>query len=98
MLVAAMARRSQPIRTCVACRTERAKMDLVRIVRTPDGGAVLDPTGRRAGRGAYLCLSLECLRTALKRRLLERALGVSISEELKASLETEIAQHQGSAR
>lgn len=93
-----MVRRSKPIRTCVACRTERAKAELVRIVRTPDGGAVLDPTGKRAGRGAYLCPSLECLKTALKRRSLERALGVSISDELKASLETEMAQHQDTAR
>ncbi|MGQ9524481.1 MAG: RNase P modulator RnpM [Armatimonadota bacterium] len=93
-----MARRSEPIRTCVACRTERPKAQLVRVVRTPDGRVALDPTRKRSGRGAYLCPSLECLQTALKRRSLERALGVPIGEDLKASLESEMAQHQDPAR
>jgi uncharacterized protein len=66
--------RHVPQRTCVACRQTDAKRQLVRIVRTTDGHAAVDPTGKRAGRGAYLCSSSECWQTALKRHLLARAL------------------------
>jgi hypothetical protein len=63
-----------PARTCVACRTERPKRELVRIVRTPAGTLLLDPTGKLAGRGAYLCAEGTCRATALKKRAIERAL------------------------
>ncbi|MFI5261317.1 MAG: RNase P modulator RnpM [Candidatus Limnocylindrales bacterium] len=79
-------RRRPPTRTCVACRTERIKRDLVRVVRLPDGDLVLDPTGRRAGRGAYLCADGACWATALKRGALQRALGVDLPAELRAQL------------
>jgi predicted RNA-binding protein YlxR (DUF448 family) len=79
--------RRLPIRTCVACRTERGKRELVRIVRTPDGNVVIDPTGRLAGRGAYLCADGACWGTALKRSAIERALGVPLPPELRTRLE-----------
>jgi uncharacterized protein len=63
-----------PTRTCVACRTPRAKRELQRIVRTPDGQVVLDPTGRLNGRGAYVCVGTECLTNAIKKGSLTRAL------------------------
>ena len=58
----------------MACRTARAKRELQRIVRTPDGGVVLDPTGRLNGRGAYVCVGTECLTNAIKKGALARAL------------------------
>jgi uncharacterized protein len=58
----------------VACRTARAKRELQRIVRTPDGRVVLDPTGRLNGRGAYVCHDSECLTNAIKKGALARAL------------------------
>jgi predicted RNA-binding protein YlxR (DUF448 family) len=67
-----------PTRTCVACRTARAKRDLQRIVRTPDGRVQLDPTGKLAGRGAYACIDTDCLSTAITRGALARALRTSL--------------------
>jgi predicted RNA-binding protein YlxR (DUF448 family) len=83
--------RKVPIRTCVACRTERQKRDLVRVVRTTAGEVALDATGRTNGRGAYLCPNPECLKLALKRRALDRALGGGPSVESIAALEAEMA-------
>ena len=58
----------------MACRTARPKIDLQRIVRTPGGDVVVDPTGRLAGRGAYVCPDTDCLSTAIKKGALSRAL------------------------
>ncbi|MGE5553199.1 MAG: RNase P modulator RnpM [Betaproteobacteria bacterium] len=86
-----MAQRRVPMRTCVGCRTQRGKKELVRVVRTPEGGVALDATGKKAGRGAYLCPRQECLEAARRSRALERALDRDISpqvwEELRQSLE-----------
>jgi predicted RNA-binding protein YlxR (DUF448 family) len=59
----------------------------VRIVRTPDGRMTLDPTGRLAGRGAYLCVDPACRRTALSKNILTRALGVPLPDDLRSELE-----------
>ena len=75
-----------PLRTCVACRTERPKRELVRVVRMPDGSVTLDPTGRLAGRGAYLCADGACWSAALKKHSLERALATSLPPDLRAHL------------
>ncbi|MFZ5854901.1 MAG: RNase P modulator RnpM [Chloroflexota bacterium] len=74
-------------RTCVACRTTRAKRDLVRIVRSPDGRIALDETGRLAGRGAYLCRDRSCWQLALSRGAVQRALGVPLPADVRAVLE-----------
>jgi predicted RNA-binding protein YlxR (DUF448 family) len=66
--------RHVPQRTCVACRQTGSKRQLVRIVRAPDGSVTIDPTGKRTGRGAYLCDQPECWQAALKRGVLPRAL------------------------
>lgn len=63
-----------PQRTCIACRRTDAKRGLIRVVRDSEGRVALDPTGRRNGRGAYLCHNPSCWEDALKRRSLERAL------------------------
>jgi len=80
-----------PLRTCVACRTTGAKRGLVRIVRTPQGGVEVDPTGKAAGRGAYLCRSRQCWQAALKKEAIARALRVKLwdadRDKLKAFAE-----------
>ncbi|MCR4819250.1 MAG: DUF448 domain-containing protein [Fretibacterium sp.] len=74
-------------RTCVACRTEAPKRALVRVVRTPEGSAVVDMTGKLPGRGAYLCLNVECLHKARKNGALSRALKTSLTDECWEDLE-----------
>ncbi len=76
------AARHRPQRSCVACRQVRAKSELVRIVRTPQGDVRLDPVGKLAGRGAYLCPSLRCLEQAVKQGKLSRALASPIGPEV----------------
>jgi predicted RNA-binding protein YlxR (DUF448 family) len=71
-----------PVRTCVACRQEAGKRELIRIVRRPEGDVVVDKTGRAAGRGAYLHDSAECIELARKRHALDRALRASVPPEL----------------
>ena len=63
---------------CVACRTSRPKRELQRVVRTPARDVVLDPTGRLAGRGAYVCLGTDCLTQAIKKGALARALETAL--------------------
>jgi hypothetical protein len=80
-----------PQRTCVGCRRVRGKQELVRVVRTPQGQVRLDPTGKVAGRGAYLCRDQACLAQALKQKRLNRALGVAV----EAALADEIRDQLG---
>ncbi len=80
--------RHQPMRTCVGCRTEQPKRQLVRIVRTPDGQVIVDETGKANGRGAYLCRRAACWTQALRRGALAHALRTTIDETTRAALET----------
>jgi len=68
-------------RTCVACRCSDEKRGFVRVVRTPDGHVVVDPTGKANGRGAYLCASPECFQIARQRRRLDSALRVTLQDD-----------------
>ena len=74
-----MPQRHIPQRTCVACRSERPKREMVRIVRAPNGAVGIDPTGKRSGRGAYLCLQPPCWQAALKRHALDKALKTELT-------------------
>jgi predicted RNA-binding protein YlxR (DUF448 family) len=87
----AVTERHEPARTCVACRTERRKGSLLRVVRGPDGSVSVDPAGRLPGRGAYLCRDAACWSRALRRGALQRALGAP----LPASIELELEQGPG---
>jgi predicted RNA-binding protein YlxR (DUF448 family) len=80
MATSAQQPRKQHTRSCIGCRTTAEKHALLRIVRTPEGEVVCDPTGRLAGRGAYLCAEPKCLERVRKARLLDRALKVKLSE------------------
>jgi len=84
-------RKRIPQRTCVACRQVQGKRALVRIVRSPGGEIQVDPTGKLAGRGAYLCGNQECWNLALAQRRLDRALKARLSDEAM-SLLAEFAQ------
>ncbi len=75
------ASRKIPTRTCCACGASGEKASLVRVVRTPEGAVELDPTGRMAGRGAYLCADRACFSKARRTRRLDRALRISLEEE-----------------
>lgn len=77
-----------PVRMCISCRRTDAKRDFFRLVRDADGRVAVDPTGKRAGRGAYLCQSSACWEQAIKRRGLERALRIEqMIPEDRAALE-----------
>ena len=83
--------RKQPLRSCVACRRAADKRALVRFVRAADGRVACDPTGKQAGRGAYLCEGRSCFERARKSHLLDRALRVKISEADYERLSVELA-------
>jgi len=80
-----------PLRTCVACRRTRPKRELLRIVRTPQGHVELDGTGKKNGRGAYLCAMRSCWELALKKKRLEHELEIAIDPADLASLESYMA-------
>ena len=70
----------------------KPKKDLLRIIKTPEDEICLDATGRKNGRGAYICASMECLQNAQKRKGLERSLKVAIPESVYDSLEQEMSK------
>jgi predicted RNA-binding protein YlxR (DUF448 family) len=70
-----------PQRTCIACRSTSAKRAFIRLVRTPEGRVEIDPTGKKAGRGAYLCSQATCWDLALKKNRLSLALKIAVSPE-----------------
>ncbi|MBQ8072651.1 MAG: YlxR family protein [Clostridia bacterium] len=80
-----------PLRMCVGCREMKEKKSLIRVVRSPEGLVSLDPTGKKPGRGAYVCREGECLARALKQKQLERQLQVSLGEEVSEALNAELA-------
>jgi predicted RNA-binding protein YlxR (DUF448 family) len=81
----------QPLRTCVACRETKPKRELLRIVRTPDSHIFIDATGKKSGRGAYLCARLSCWEKALKGKRLEQEFETTIPEEDRAALDQYVA-------
>lgn len=81
-----MRRKHIPQRTCVVCRRKMDKRRLLRIVRTAENGTVADLTGKRNGRGAYLCDDLGCWDKALNSKVLDRELQVEITEAERKSL------------
>ena len=80
-----------PLRTCSSCHETKSKRELLRIVRTPDGHVLIDATGKKSGRGAYLCARLSCWENAIKKKRLEQEFGITISEEDRAGLDAYIA-------
>ncbi len=85
-----MRKRKIPLRKCMGCNESKPKAELVRVVRSPEGEVSLDLTGRKPGRGAYVCHSAECFAKARKARRFERALECSIPEEVYEAMEKEL--------
>jgi predicted RNA-binding protein YlxR (DUF448 family) len=81
-----MHKKHVPLRTCIACRQVRPKREMVRIVRAPEGGLVVDERGKAAGRGAYLCRARSCWALAMRGGRLEHALRAPVSEEEREML------------
>jgi len=99
-----MRQKRVPMRMCTGCGEMKPKKELVRVVKAPDpkneageiagfGEVSLDLTGRKPGRGAYICRNVECLRAARKARRFERAFSCRIPDEVYDAMEEEIAQN-----
>ena len=78
------------MRQCTGCREMKNKKEMIRVIKTPEGTFMLDATGKKNGRGAYVCPSEECLQLARKNKGLERSFKQAIPEEVYESLEKEM--------
>ena len=79
-----------PLRKCIGCNEMKNKKEMIRVLKTTDDQIILDATGKKNGRGAYLCFSKECLQKAMKSRGLERSLKMPIPQEVYESLERKL--------
>ena len=80
------------MRQCVGCGSMKSKKEMMRVLKTAEDGIILDTTGKKNGRGAYLCVSMECLQMARKNRGLERSFKMSIPNEVYDNLEKEFGE------
>lgn len=87
-----MSTKKVPLRQCIGCGEIKGKKEMIRILKTETEGVVLDATGRKNGRGAYVCPNLECFQKAVKSKGLERAFKMPIPKEVYESLEKEMEQ------
>ena len=87
-----------PLRKCMGCGEMKAKKELVRVVKSPEGEVSLDLTGRQPGRGAYVCHQAECLKIARKARRLEKAFSCQIPAEVYDRMEEELSASEGSSK
>lgn len=83
-----------PERKCLGCMESFPKSSLIRVVRSPEGEITLDTTGKKSGRGAYICKSAECLKKAIKAKRLERAFECQIPSEVLEALEKGIGEEE----
>ena len=79
-----------PIRTCIGCSESKPKKELIRIVKTTEGEVLIDSTGKKNGRGAYICPNITCLEKAIKSKRLSRTFEMPIETELYEKLKTQI--------
>ncbi len=85
-----------PLRKCTGCGEMKPKKEMVRVVKGPEGDISLDATGKKSGRGAYVCPCSECLTAARKARRLEKAFSCRIPEAVYAQLEGELNSYEQS--
>lgn len=85
-------KKKTPERRCVGCGESKDKRELIRVVRTPEGEVCLDATGKKSGRGAYICHSLSCFKKARKSKRIETSLNVQIPENIYEKLENELSK------
>ncbi len=84
------ANKKVPMRKCVGCQEMKSKKGMIRVIRTSEGEFLLDATGRKNGRGAYLCPNSDCLAKAVKNKGLERSFKQAIPKEVYEALEKEM--------
>ncbi len=87
-----MSTKKIPLRQCIGCGEMRNKKEMVRILKTSEDEILLDATGRKNGRGAYICPSAECFKKAVKSKGLERSFKMAIPKEVYEALEKEMEQ------
>ena len=87
-----MTNKKVPMRQCVGCREMKAKRELNRVIKTSDNQVLVDATGKKNGRGAYLCPRRECLEKAVKNKGLERSLKTAVPKEIYQDFEKEMEQ------
>ncbi len=85
-----MVKKKIPVRTCLGCGEPKEKKSLIRVVRSPEGEISMDLTGKKSGRGAYICPDVNCLKKARKAKRLERSFECAIPEEVYEKLEAEL--------
>lgn len=83
-------KKKTPLRMCTGCGEMKPKQELVRVVKSPEGDVSLDLTGRKPGRGAYVCKSIDCLKAARKARRFEKAFSCKIPDEVYDRMEEEL--------
>ena len=83
-----------PMRVCLGCGEMRPKRELIRVVKSKEGDISLDLTGKKSGRGAYICKSVECFEKARKARKFERSFSCMISEDIYNSMEGELRENE----
>lgn len=81
-----------PVRQCVGCQEMKNKRDMLRVIKTADGDILLDATGKKNGRGAYICFCRECLEKAIKNKGLERSFKMAIPKEIYDQLREEMTE------
>lgn len=89
-----MSTKKFPQRQCIGCGEMKNKKEMIRVLKTPEGEFTLDSTGRKNGRGAYVCPSMECMKKAIKTKGLERSFKMAIPKEVYETLEKEM-EHLG---
>ncbi len=82
--------KKQPQRTCIVCKNENSKRELVRIVKTKEGDISVDLTGKKSGRGAYVCKNKACYERLRKEKILHRAFKLNVSDEVYTAVEEEL--------
>ena len=86
-----MVAKKVPMRQCTGCREMRSTRDMIRVIKTAENEICIDATGRKNGRGAYICPNMDCLKQAMKNRGLERSLKTAIPEMVYQQLEEEMS-------
>ena len=90
-----MSTKKIPLRQCIGCGEIKSKKEMIRILKTESEGILLDATGRKNGRGAYICPSADCLKKAVKSRGLDRSFKMQVPREVYETLEKEMEQLVG---
>lgn len=90
-----MSMKKVPLRQCIGCGEMKSKKEMIRVIKTPEDEILLDATGRKNGRGAYLCPKMECLKKAVKSKGLERSFKMPIPREVYEALEKEMEKLGG---